>query len=65
MSKLFIKNPLHPDGVRRDILIEGNKIVAIGDLQGMEAGAEVIDASRMAVIPGLINCHTHAAMTYA
>ncbi|MDY3119854.1 amidohydrolase [Porphyromonas somerae] len=64
MSKLFIKNPLHPDGVRRDILIEGNKIVAIGNLQGMEAGAEVIDASRMAVIPGLINCHTHAAMTF-
>ena len=64
MSKLFIKNPLHPDGVRRDILIEGNKIVAIGNLQGMETGAEVIDASHLAVIPGLINCHTHAAMTF-
>lgn len=64
MSKLFIKRPLHPDGVRRDILIEGNRIQALGDLQGMEAGAEVIDATRMAVIPGLINTHTHAAMTF-
>lgn len=63
-NKIFIHNPLHPDGVRRDILIEGNRIIALGDLKGMEEGAEVIEASRFAVIPGLVNCHTHAAMTF-
>lgn len=62
-QKILIKNPLHPDGVQRDILVEGNRIAAIG--HGLSAeGAEVIDAHRMAVIPGLVNCHTHAAMTF-
>lgn len=62
-SKLLIKNPLHPDGAQRDILVEGNRISAIGEGLVTE-GAEVIDASRMAVMPGLVNCHTHAAMTF-
>lgn len=62
MSKILIKKPLHPDGVQRDILIEGNKISAIGESLSTE-GAEVIDAHRMAIMPGLVNCHTHAAMT--
>lgn len=45
-----------------DILIERNQISRIGtDLVAEEA--EVIDAKGMAVIPGLVNGHTHAAMT--
>ncbi len=63
-NRLLIRNPLHPDGVRKDILIEGNKIVDIGSLEDKATGAEVIDATRFAVIPGLVNCHTHAAMTF-
>ncbi|MDO5017647.1 MAG: amidohydrolase [Porphyromonas sp.] len=64
MSKIYIKNPLLPNGLRKDILIEGNKIIALGDLNGLQQDVEVIDADRMAVIPGLVNCHTHAAMTF-
>ena len=45
-----------------DILIEKNLISQIGkDLVAEDA--EVIDAKGMAVIPGLVNGHTHAAMT--
>ena len=45
-----------------DILIERNLISRIGkDLVAEDA--EVIDATGMAVIPGLVNGHTHAAMT--
>ena len=44
---------------RRDVLIEGNRIA------GLDGGKaeRVIDGSRMAAIPGLVNAHTHAAMT--
>ncbi len=42
-----------------DILIEGEKIIAIGpDLEA--AGAEVVDASRMLVMPGFVDAHMHS-----
>lgn len=45
----------------RDILIEGNRIAEIGrDLKGDE---EIIDGRGKLAIPGLINSHTHLAMT--
>ncbi len=44
----------------RDILIEGERIAKIGrDLKG----EEVIDGRGKLAIPGLINAHTHLAMT--
>ncbi len=49
------------------LAIRGDTIVAVGaekDLLGLEAMArEVLDVQRGAVLPGLINTHTHAAMT--
>jgi 5-methylthioadenosine/S-adenosylhomocysteine deaminase len=41
-----------------DVLIEGNRIAGIGHYQA-EPGWDVIDARDCAVIPGLINAHTH------
>ena len=46
------------------ILIEGDRITAVGPLAQLEGqagggGARVIDLSRMTVLPGLIDAHTH------
>jgi 5-methylthioadenosine/S-adenosylhomocysteine deaminase len=48
------------------LAIAGNRIAAVGDSQKIAAGyeaARTIDASGCLVMPGLVNAHTHAAMT--
>jgi 5-methylthioadenosine/S-adenosylhomocysteine deaminase len=49
------------------VLIEGDRIVAVGavgelDADPRSAGAEVVDASGHAVLPGLHNCHLHSGL---
>ena len=46
---------------RADVLIEGDRIAAVGPGLTAPAGATEIDASRHIVLPGLGNAHTHAA----
>lgn len=46
------------------IVIEGDKIREVGPNVAIPAGAEVIDLSRMSVLPGLVDAHTHLALTY-
>lgn len=41
------------------IIIEGDRITAVGANVSVPAGAEVIDLKNMTVLPGLIDCHTH------
>jgi cytosine/adenosine deaminase-related metal-dependent hydrolase len=69
MPKTLIKNgtivsmdPDIGDMPTGDLLIEDDRIREIG--QGLDASdVEVIDASNMIVLPGLINAHIHAWMT--
>ena len=41
------------------VLIEGNRITAVGKSVAIPAGAKVIDLSNATVMPGLIDTHTH------
>lgn len=58
---LILKNVIL-DGEEKDIFIEGNRIKKIGKNLNLKV-KEKIDGKRdKAVLPGFINCHTHAAM---
>lgn len=46
----------------KDILIKGNKIIKIGD-NLKEHEEEIIDGKEFYALPGLVNCHSHVAMT--
>jgi len=46
------------------ILIEGTRIRDVGPNVAIPAGAQVIDLSRMTVLPGLVEAHNHLALTY-
>jgi 5-methylthioadenosine/S-adenosylhomocysteine deaminase len=47
------------------VAIDGSRIVAVGpdaDIRSRYAGREVVDATGLVVMPGLVNTHTHAPM---
>ncbi|MEW5804579.1 MAG: amidohydrolase [bacterium] len=47
-----------------DIAVRGDTIIEIGqDLAARYAGSETLDVKGQLVMPGLVNTHTHAAMT--
>jgi imidazolonepropionase-like amidohydrolase len=46
------------------ILVEGEKIKAVGSNLAIPTGATVIDLSNLTVLPGLVDAHTHTALTY-
>ncbi|MBO7201121.1 MAG: amidohydrolase [Bacteroidales bacterium] len=60
---IVIKNVLLNDR-RTDILIEGNKITSVSNNIKTEGIETIIDGSSKAAFPGLVNVHTHAAMTF-
>jgi imidazolonepropionase-like amidohydrolase len=43
------------------ILIRDGKIEAVGENLAIPSGATTVDLSKMTVLPGLIDCHTHLA----
>ncbi len=65
MSRILIKGVLL-QGSKKDILIENNIIAKIADCidsNSVEGSVKVIDGKDKAVIPGLVNMHTHSGMT--
>src|SRR5436190_496114 len=59
---------LDPEGGRiltnQIIIVTGNRITDVGPNAAIPAGAQVIDLSRMTVMPGLVDSHNHLALTY-
>jgi 5-methylthioadenosine/S-adenosylhomocysteine deaminase len=51
------------DGERTRLRVEDGAIAKTGPRLRPRDGDEVIDAEGMAIVPGLVNGHTHAAMT--
>ncbi len=45
---------------RGDVLVDGDKIVAVGPELPAPPDAEVIDAEGRVLMPGFVDCHTHA-----
>src|SRR5262245_3618475 len=46
------------------VLVEGERIRDVGPNVAIPQGAEVIDLSRLTLVPGFVDTHTHTAMTY-
>ena len=46
------------------VLIEGDRITAVGPGLAIPRGAEVFDLGDVTILPGLIDCHTHVTTTY-
>ncbi len=60
---LILAGTVYQDGdsdpLDADVAIRGDRIVAIGDLEGRTA-TETIDATGLLVVPGFIDVHSHA-----
>lgn len=65
--KTLIKNvwTVLPDGTapKTNIMIDGNKIVAIGTVPDDFRAGKIIDGEGKLAVPGFINAHTHTSMT--
>jgi len=59
---ILIKNIIL-NGKKKDIFIEENKIKKIGKSLNFKAKQKIDGKGEKAVLPGLINCHAHAAMS--
>jgi imidazolonepropionase-like amidohydrolase len=46
------------------ILVQNGRITAVGADVTIPPGAEVIDLSKLTVLPGLVDAHNHLALTY-
>lgn len=59
MKHLLIRNASLADGRVADILIEGERIAAVGPKLSAPPGAEIVDAVGLLALPGLIDVHVH------
>lgn len=69
LKKLLIKNAeivtmnSREEILKGDLLVEGNRIVSVGDYVPETSADQIIDASGRTVIPGFIQTHIHLCQT--
>ena len=70
MSRTLLKggtvvtmDPALGDTAPGDVLIDGERIAAVGPALAAGEGTEIVDASGMIVMPGLVNAHIHTWQT--
>lgn len=63
MAPLAVTGATALDGTRTAMRVVDGHLAAIGPDVTPEAGDEILDATGRALLPGLVNGHTHAAMT--
>jgi 5-methylthioadenosine/S-adenosylhomocysteine deaminase len=56
---VLTQDPALGDFDSADVLIEGSRIASVGPELPVPDGAELVDASRMIVIPGFVDTHRH------
>jgi 5-methylthioadenosine/S-adenosylhomocysteine deaminase len=47
-----------------DILVEGDRLLSVGPAVPESAADRILDGTGKLAMPGLVNCHNHAAMTF-
>jgi len=64
MNTLLIKNAIFLDKSKKDIYIEDGFIIKIADKINKKVKKEINCFGEKAILPGLINSHTHSAMSF-
>jgi cytosine/adenosine deaminase-related metal-dependent hydrolase len=63
MAEIVLRNGLVDVGAgefrRADVAVSGGRIEAVGSIEAPSAG-EVVDCTRFAVVPGMVNAHCHS-----
>ena len=64
MNTLLIKNAIFLDKSKKDVYIKNGHIVQIAHRINKKAGKEINCYGEKAILPGLINGHTHSGMSF-
>lgn len=63
ITNAHVKPVTSPDLPRGQVLVDGGKIVALGERVDAPAGADTFDAKGRLVTPGLVDAHTHIGVS--
>jgi len=66
-ATLLTQDPARSAPLRADLMVEGDRIVAIGPVQPgrLQPDCEIIELAGKLVLPGLVNSHVHTSQQLA
>ena len=64
MNTLLIKNAILLDKSKKDVYVENGFIIKIAKKINKKAEKEINCFGKKAILPGLINSHTHSGMSF-